>query len=385
MTKAPGHTRVVVAMSGGVDSSVAAGILASEGYDLIGITIKTYRYEDVGGNSLNESSCCSLDGINDARSVAAQFGFPHYTLDFSDRFGAEVIDNFVDEYLAGRTPNPCVICNRKIKWEELLLKADALGADYVATGHYARVRVAGSTGRAVLSRGADTSKDQSYALWGLTQRSLSRTMFPLGDLTKQQARALGERMGLKIAGKGESFEICFIPDNNYARFLKERVPSLEKAVSGGEMVRDGHVIGRHEGYPFYTIGQRRGLGVAMGEPVYVTGIDAGSNRVSLGTERELYAGALIARDVNLIKYPVVTDGLRVHAKIRYKDEGGAASLRNLPEGRLEVRFDVPKRAVTPGQSVVFFEGDDVVGGGIIDEALSAAPLAPRGPEPGERQ
>jgi tRNA-specific 2-thiouridylase len=369
MKKPPGHTRVVVAMSGGVDSSVAAGILASEGYDLIGVTIKTYRYEDVGGNAGSESSCCSLDGINDARAVAAQLGFPHYTLDFSERFGFEVIDNFVGEYLAGRTPNPCVICNRKIKWEELLRKADALGADFIATGHYARVRLDAPSGRSILSRGLDASKDQSYALWGLTQASLSRTLFPLGDLTKPEARRIGEQMGLKVAGKAESYEICFIPDNDYGRFLKERVPTLEKTVGGGELVRDGEVVGRHEGYPFYTIGQRRGLGVAMGEPVYVTGIDAAANRVSLGTERDLYASALVARDINLIKYSAVPDGLTVRAKIRYKDEGGPATLRNLPDGRLEVRFDSPRRAVTPGQSVVFFEGDDVVGGGIIDVAV----------------
>lgn len=369
MNKHPGHTRVVVAMSGGVDSSVAAGILASQGYDLVGVTIKTYRYEDVGGNAGNESSCCSLDGINDARAVAAQLGFPHYTLDFSERFGFEVIDNFVAEYLAGRTPNPCVICNRKIKWEELLRKADALGADCIATGHYARVRRDENTGRTILSRGADASKDQSYALWGLTQASLARTLFPLGDLTKPEARAAGERMGLKVAGKPESYEICFIPDDDYARFLKERVPTLENAVGGGAMVRDGEVVARHAGYPFYTIGQRRGLGVAMGEPLYVTGIDAAANRVSLGSERDLYSSAATARDVNTIKYGAIADGMRVNAKIRYRDEGGPATLRSLPDGRLDVRFDAPRRAVTPGQSVVFFEGDDVVGGGIIDAAM----------------
>jgi tRNA-specific 2-thiouridylase len=361
--------RVVVAMSGGVDSSVAAAILASRGYDLIGVTIKTYRYEDVGGNAGNESSCCSLDGMNDARAVAAQLGIPHYTLDFSERFGFEVIDNFVHEYLSGRTPNPCVICNRKIKWEELLRKADALGADCIATGHYARVRLDPASGRFILSQGMDASKDQSYALWGLTQALLSRTMFPLGDLTKPEARRIGERMGLKVAGKPESYEICFIPDNDYARFLKERIPTLTTAVGGGEMVRDGVVVGRHEGYPFYTIGKRRGLGVAMGEPVYVTGIDAATNRVSIGPEADLYANGLVARDINVVKYPAFPEGLRVLAKIRYKDEGGPATVRNLPDGRLDVRFDVPRRAVTPGQSVVFFEGDDVVGGGIIDTAV----------------
>lgn len=369
MKKASGHTRVVVAMSGGVDSSVAAGILAAEGYDLVGVTLKTYRYEDVGGNGGNESSCCSLDGINDARAVAAQLGFPHYTLDFSERFGFEVIDNFVGEYLAGRTPNPCVVCNRTIKWEELLRKADALGADFIATGHYARVRQDHASGRWILSRGADASKDQSYALWGLTQESLSRTLFPLGSRTKPEVREIGEKLGLKVAGKPESFEICFIPDNDYGRFLRERIPTLEKSVGGGEMVRGGEVVGRHAGYPFYTIGQRRGLGLAVGEPLYVTAIDAAANRVMLGTERELYSDGLVAESVNGVQYRDLASGLKVHAKIRYKDEGGPATLRMLPDGAVEVLFDAPRRAVTPGQSVVFYEGDDVVGGGIIARAL----------------
>lgn len=254
-----GKKRVVVAMSGGVDSSVAAGILVRQGYDVIGITIKTYKYEDVGGNTGNESSCCSLDGINDARAVAAQLGFPHYVLDFSEQFGVEVIENFVGEYLAGRTPNPCVVCNRRIKWEELIRKSDALDAAYIATGHYAQVRFDSTTNRYLLSRGRDHSKDQSYALWGLTQESLSRTMFPLAEMTKSEARAVAAEMGLSTAGKGESFEICFIPDNNYERFLKERVPDLEKRVQGGEMIMDGEVVGKHKGYPFYTVGQRRGL------------------------------------------------------------------------------------------------------------------------------
>ncbi|HXX63733.1 MAG TPA: tRNA 2-thiouridine(34) synthase MnmA, partial [Bacteroidota bacterium] len=277
--------RVVVAMSGGVDSSVAAGMLVEQGYDVIGLTMKTYRYEDVGGNQGNESSCCSLDGINDARAVAAQLGFPHYVLDFSAPFEREVIDNFVAEYLAGRTPNPCVICNRKIKWEELLRKAEALGADAVATGHYARVRLEGSTGRYVLSRGKDEGKDQSYALWGLTQESLARTIFPLAELTKEDSRSLARRYGLAVAGKGESYEICFIPDDDYERFLKERVAGLSERVSGGEVVRDGVVVGKHRGFPFYTLGQRKGLGIAGGEPLYVTSVDQTSNRITIGTEQ----------------------------------------------------------------------------------------------------
>ena len=361
--------RVVIAMSGGVDSSVAAGILASEGYDLIGITIKTYKYEDVGGNIGSESSCCSLDGINDARTVASKLGFPHYVLDFSEKFGLEVIDNFVDEYLAGRTPNPCVICNRKIKWEELIAKASALGADYIATGHYARVRRDDQTGRYVVSRGHDASKDQSYALWGLAQESLSRTLFPLAGMTKTESRALGEKLGLPNMQKPESFEICFIPDNNYERFLKERRPDLEKQVDGGEIVMDGKVVGRHRGYPFYTIGQRRSIGVFRPEPLYVTGIDANSNRLQVGGEGALLKQGLVAKNVNMMKYDECREPRRVDARIRYKDAGGPATVQSLPDGCARVLFDEKRRAITLGQSVVFYEGDDIVGGGVIDGVI----------------
>jgi tRNA-specific 2-thiouridylase len=359
--------RVVVAMSGGVDSSVAAALLVEQGYDVIGITLKTYRYEDVGGNTGNESSCCSLDGINDARAVASRLGIPHYVLDFSEKFGVEVIDNFVQEYLDGRTPNPCVVCNRKIKWEELIRKSTALGAGKIATGHYARIRP--ESGRWILSRGKDDSKDQSYALWGLTQDSLARTLFPLAEMTKPEARAAAARFDLPVAGKGESFEICFIPDNNYERFLKERLPGLQQAVDGGEMLMDGEVVGKHRGYPFYTIGQRKGLGLARSRPVYVTGIDRAANRITVGYEENLQMGGLRASQVNMIKYKDLLDPRRFIARIRYKDPGGEATAVLLGDGRLEVRFDGPRRAVTPGQSVVLYEGDDVVGGGVIDEAL----------------
>jgi tRNA-uridine 2-sulfurtransferase len=361
--------RIVVAMSGGVDSSVVAAMLASEGHEVIGITIKTFAYEDVGGNNGNESSCCSLDGINDARAVAAHCGFPHYVLDFSEPFNNAVIDDFVAEYMRGRTPNPCVICNRKIKWEELIKKARSLGAEYIATGHYAKVRQMPETGRFTVSRGRDSGKDQSYALWGLTQESLARTLFPLGDLTKPEVRALGERLGLSVAGKGESFEICFIPDNNYERFLKERIPGLEQKVAGGEIVRDGRVVGQHRGFPFYTIGQRRGIGVAVGEPIYVTGIDPRTNRVEIGDEKSLYHSGLIARNVNIMKYEHCPPGFRVNVRIRYKDNGGVGSAEELPDGRLKIVFDEPRRAITPGQSAVLYEGDDLVGGGVIDEVL----------------
>ena len=367
--------RVVVAMSGGVDSSVAAGLLVEQGYDVIGITIKTHRYEDVGGNVGNESSCCSLDGINDARAVAAKLGFPHYVLDFSERFSEEVIDNFVDEYLRGRTPNPCVICNRAIKWEELIKKANALGADYIATGHYANVRFDDTTKRYVLSRGRDVSKDQSYALWRLTQDSLRRTLFPLAEYTKLETRALGEKYGLATATKGESYEICFIPDNNYGRFLKELRPGLEEHVTGGEIVMDGDIVGHHRGFPFYTIGQRKGLGIAMPQPVYVTGIDYENNRIEVGTEDRLYQTGLVATNVNMIKYDDCREPRRVDARIRYKDRGGAATVQTLDDGRMRVIFDDKRRAITAGQSVVLYEGDDVVGGGVIDEVIRSSSVS----------
>lgn len=362
-------SRVIVGISGGVDSSVAAALLVEQGYDVVGITIKTYNYEEVGGNSNGDSSCCSLDGINDARMVCAQLGIPHYVMDFSGRFKESVIDMFVGEYLAGNTPNPCVICNRKIKWEELIRKGLALDADYIAMGHYARLKKDETTGRYWIGRGKDMSKDQSYALWAVTQESLSRTIFPLSDLTKEEVREHARCFSLKTAGKGESYEICFIPDNNYARFLQDHVEGLAQRVHHGEVLLDGKVVGHHAGYPFYTIGQRRGLNVAVGEPVFVTGIDAAQNRIVLGREKDLLHVTFSVHSMNLMKLSEITSPTKVVAKIRYKDEGSPATLLPRDDGSVHVKFDAPKRAITPGQSTVWYDGDDVVGGAIIKEII----------------
>lgn len=363
--------RIVVGMSGGLDSSVAAALLVEQGYDVIGVTIKTSGYEDSGRAITGETNCCSIDGVNDARRVCTALGIPHYIYDFTERFREEIIDPFIDAYLSGETPNPCVQCNRSIKWSELLRRARALGAEAVATGHYARLRHDEATGRSILSRGLDRSKDQSYALWAVRQESLARTVFPLAELTKPESRAIAERLGLPVANKRESYELCFIPDNDYGRFLRDEVPGLADRVSGGEFVRaDGTPVGRHDGYPFYTVGQRRGIGIAAPEPLYVIDIESGSNRVVVGGAGELMHRGLRARGVNMGAVPDLTEPRRLHAHIRHRDEGATALCRTLDGGDvLEVIFDEPRRAIARGQSVVLYDGDDLVAGGVIFEAF----------------
>jgi tRNA-specific 2-thiouridylase len=364
----PQKDKVVVAMSGGVDSSVAAALLLEQGYDVIGVTLKTYEFDDVGGNVENETSCCGLGAINDARWVASQLGIPHYVIDVRQVFGKAVIDNFVDEYLRGRTPNPCIICNREIKWGELLKKAEALGARYLATGHYARVRCDTATGRYVISTARDRRKDQSYALWALSQYALRKTIFPLGTLSKVETRRLAQQYGLRTATKQESYEICFVADNNYERFLRERAPHVVSTISNGNIVWEGRVVGKHRGYPFYTIGQRKGIG-AFGEPVYVTRIEQETNTIEIGRRHDLLHRGLVANRVNVVGIERISEPLRVEAKVRYKDDATAAVL--YPEGDHAFRlvFDEPKRAITPGQSVVVYKGDDLLAGGIIETVI----------------
>lgn len=357
--------RVLVAMSGGVDSSVAAMMLHEQGYEVIGITMKTWDYASSGG-SKKETGCCSLDSINDARTLAVKFGFPHFILDIRDEFGSFIINNFVDEYIAGRTPNPCVLCNTHIKWEALLKRANMLDCEFIATGHYAQHRMQ-ENGRYVISRGQDLSKDQSYVLWGLSQESLKRTRFPLGGFKKSEIRDMAADSGfVDLANKSESYEICFVPDNDYRGFLKRQVPGLEEKVDGGDFIlADGTVVGKHRGYPFYTIGQRKGLEIALGKPMFVLDIKPETNTVVIGNKEELVKNTMLVRDTNLMKYEELPEDFQSLTKIRYKHDGTMSILNRRPDGVMEVDFLEPVSGIAPGQSAVFYEGNDLVGGGFI--------------------
>ena len=358
--------KVLVAMSGGVDSSVAAVMLQEQGYEVIGITMKTWDYHRSGGNSDKETGCCTVESMNDARHIAVNHGFKHFIVDIREEFGDWVIDRFVDDYLGGRTPNPCVLCNTHIKWAALLKRADNLGCDFIATGHYAKVRE--ENGRYVISRGHDPKKDQSYALWGVAQKHLARTIFPLGNYPKTEIRQIAEDHGLlNVANKPDSYEICFVPDDDYRRFLRDRVDGLEEKVSGGKFVdQDGNIVGEHEGYPFYTIGQRRGLDLAMGKPVYVTNIDPITNTITIGEKKDLVSSTLIAGEMNLIKYDKIPeDNMEITGAIRYNDDGAIGQVTQLSEDQMKVHFPAGREAITPGQAIVCYEGDDVLAGGWI--------------------
>ncbi|RIV21290.1 tRNA 2-thiouridine(34) synthase MnmA [Fibrisoma montanum] len=363
------HGRILVAMSGGIDSSLAAVMLHEEGYEVIGMTMKTWDYASSGGTK-KETGCCSLDSINDARNIAVSLGFPHYILDIRNEFGDYVIDHFTGEYLEGRTPNPCVLCNTHIKWDALLRRADRLDCEFIATGHYANIRTENdgpSHGRYVISKGVDTLKDQSYVLWGVSQESLSRTKLPLGHLRKSEIREMAKERGfIELVTKSESYEICFVPDNDYRGFLKRRVPGLEQEVAGGNFILEGSgkVVGKHEGYPFYTIGQRKGLGIALGYPVFVTEIRKDTNEVVLGVDKDLFRDGMIVSRLNLQKYDRIAGPLETVTKVRYKDPGTPATIHQAGD-KIQVLFHDGVSAIAPGQAAVFYEGDDVVGGGWI--------------------
>ena len=357
--------KVVVGMSGGVDSSVAAMLLKEQGYDVIGVTMQIWQDEEEAAKEAN-GGCCGLSAVDDARRVAQRLEIPYYVMNFKKEFKCHVMDYFVDEYLRGRTPNPCIACNRYVKFEGLLQKAMELGAEYVATGHYARIGQ-DETGRYVLKKGIDTHKDQSYALYHLNQQSLAHFLMPLGDYTKVETRELAERYKLPVAHKPDSQEICFVPHDDYKAYLRAKNPAC---LHPGDIVdTEGHVLGHHEGVPLYTIGQRKGLGIAHPEPLYVVDLDMAHDRVIVGGAKDVYADDLIAGDLNWIAIDALEAPIAVTAKVRYGRREGRAHVEPLAGGKVKVRFEEPQRAVTPGQSVVFYDGDTVVGGGIMEKAL----------------
>jgi tRNA-specific 2-thiouridylase len=350
-------------MSGGVDSSVTALLLREQGYEVIGVSMQVWDYSTFAAQEGETfGSCCSLDDIHDARRVAEQLSIPFYVVNFEEEFQRLVIDDFVAEYFRGRTPNPCVRCNQRIKFDLLLSKARELGADFLATGHYARVE-RDSGGLRHLLRGVDPAKDQSYFLFTLTQAQLAATLFPLGGMTKPEVRAIAARHNLRVAEKGESQEICFIPDDDYVRFLEE---AQGKGLLSGEIVDSrGNVLGTHNGTYRYTVGQRKGLGIAHTQPLYVLGVDAERRQVVVGERNELHCDGLVAAHVNWI-VPPASAPVEAACKIRYRYQPVSCQVYPLPGGLAEVRFREPEKSVTPGQAVVFYHGDEVLGGGWIE-------------------
>ncbi len=354
---------IVVGMSGGVDSSVAATLLVEAGYRVIGVTLRVWPWEEARDATRRFGSCCSPETVDDARRVARQLGIPYYLLNSEKEFDSTVIVDFTREYLRARTPTPCVVCNRSVKFGSLLQRARAWEATAVATGHYARLGRDVTTGRMCLFKGRDPRKDQSYFLWPLTQSQLEGSRFPVGGMTKEEVRKKARALGLAVADKRESQEICFIPDDDYRGFLRRRAP---QAFSPGPILDSGgKVLGHHQGLANFTVGQRKGLGLSVGKPLYVVALDPRRNAVVVGEEVDLEASRLLATQVNFISFERLTAPLRVEAKIRSSHSGATATLYPGDNGTVEVRFESPQRAVTPGQSVVFYQGEQVVGGGLI--------------------
>ena len=356
--------KVIVGMSGGVDSSVAAMLLKKQGYDVIGVTMQIWQDEETAVQEEN-GGCCGLSAVDDARRVADQLEIPYYVMNFKKEFKDWVMDDFVQEYFRGRTPNPCIRCNRYVKWEALLHRSLAIGGDYIATGHYAKV-VQLENGRYTLKK-APSRKDQTYALYNLTQEQLSKTIMPVGDYTKDEIRRMADEIGLAVASKPDSHDICFIPDGNYQKFLYEYTG--KKLPQGNFVDQSGKVIGVHQGITHYTIGQRKGLNLSMGHPVFVTEIRPETNEVVIGENKDVFKSSLVASDVNWMSIPDPAPGekVRVHAKVRYAHQGADATVYMTEDGNLICEFDEPQRAITPGQALVMYDGDYVVGGGVIKE------------------
>lgn len=354
--------KVVVGMSGGVDSSVAAWLLKEQGYEVIGVTMQVWQDEEELVLEEN-GGCCGLSAVEDARRVAQMLDIPYYVMNFKSEFKKNVMDYFVDEYLHGRTPNPCIACNRYVKWESLLRRSLEIGADYIATGHYARITQL-ENGRYALQKSATSAKDQTYALYNLTQEQLAHTLMPVGDYTKEEIRAMAQQIGLRTANKPDSQEICFIPDHDYAGFI-EREAKGKVPPAGNFVTKDGTVLGDHKGITHYTIGQRKGLGIALGFPAFVTEIRPETNEVVLGRNEEVFGDTVYADRLNFMSIPDLQEEMDVVAKIRYNDKGTPCKICRMDEQRVVCHFHTPVRAVTPGQAVVFYDGDTVVGGGTI--------------------
>lgn len=359
--------KVIAAMSGGVDSSVTAALLQQQGYEVVGVTMQIWDPEQtvVDGDYVG---CCSLTAVDDARRVAEVLGIPYYVFNFRELFTEKVIQYFVDEYLRGRTPNPCIACNRFIKFEALLQKARQMGFDYIATGHYARLGYSEEHQRYTVRKAVDEKKDQTYVLYGFTQDQIAHTLMPLADYTKDQVRDMAKQLGLPTYSKPESQEICFVYDNNYRNFLDERSPGVIKP--GPFLDLQGKVIGQHKGIPFYTIGQRRGLGIATGERVYVVDIDTENNAVIIGPEEAIWGTELIASENNFILCEKITGPTELEAQVRYNSKPSPAIIEPWGEGQMKITFKYPQRSITPGQAVVYYQGDYLVGGGTIEKSLT---------------